>query len=1114
MRKCGFGLFFGAVLDVDKYGLLLYYSCHKEKTMIATKKFLSVLFTGALAATAAATDYYVAGDGTYDGAPDGTTIYTAIDDAINAATSASDNIYVEAGTYSTTTQYGPNLKARLIGMGVTRDNVVIQSAGTYRTLRMAANSWLENVTIVGEGTFKADKGGAIEMNGGTITNCVVRSGTAKGNDSKNAGGNLYVNSDAALVVDCVISNGTAKCRGGNVCLDHGTLRNCTITGGATSGGSEQNNGGNVWTYIGKIENCTISGGSAEQGGNVFVYNANALITGGTISGGTATQYGGNVYLREGTISKATVSGGDMAEASSGNYGGGNIYADGNAVVSECVILEGSACRRGGNVYAVGGATVKDCAITNGICSANIGGNIYMEAATVTNSTVYGGSAPGRAGNIFMNATSSLVVDCAIANGTGSEGGNVYVNKGAVLCSDVINGTATGQGGNIYLNNDSNSGAYCADCTIQGGRAAGGGNVFNKGRLTRCSISGGDCTSSNMGGGVRNNGSNALLEDCLIANNSNGGLLQEGSAQIYSCTIVGNAGTGVFGYGSASKATTWCNSVIYDNTWSGDQPTLMTNCAIDNSDMASRAAYSGCVYLENANAFVDYANGNYRPASSSALVDAGTTDTRADASTLDLDGNPRTSGQVDIGCYEFQKSEMTVSFAYAAPLEHTYAPVTASFSVSAQNVPDGETPTFTINYGDGTEADVTTESTITHTYDQPGVYTITVTASAAGASDATMTYQDFVSLSSQTIYVTKDNASPVFPYDTPETGYATFAAALAAAVDGSEIRVGDGVYEQTAKHVVNKAVTILGNLGNPGAVVFRNTATAVSGQGDKRVMAIDNANALVCGLTLEGGQVYHDNGGNLTISAGAISNCVIRGGIAYAGTDAEYGMGAGVAISGSGVVSHCIITDNEVSGEASGKWVQGAAVVFPWGSSGKLLHSLVAHNRWVVDSETANGSAGVLYHGSTSGSRVESCTVVANEIVGTCGPLCAAGIRCDWNSVVRNTAIAGNRIGAAVSNVFLAQEGATWKDGLNNCITEDALPSGNASCSTATVDEMFRDYASGDYRPKTKGALYDKGIDLLVAVSVDLAGEPRVFGKAIDIGCYESQMKGGFVIVVK
>lgn len=1098
-------------------------------------KTLSVLMTGLMACAAQATDYYVAEKGNDNNKGSSDAPFATIDKAIITATSSDDVIHVAPGTYETggyasqtdDAKWGPNLRVKLIGTGTSRDDVVIKSNGEYRTLRMEAGSWLENVTVVGNADIeKVDKGGAIEMNGGTITNCVVRDGTAKGNNDKNAGGNLYINSDAALVVDCEISNGKAKCRGGNVCLDRGTLRNCMITDGATSGGSEQNNGGNVWTYIGKIENCTISGGSAVLGGNVFVWNANALITGGTISGGTATEYGGNVYLREGTISKATVSGGVMTEASSGNYGGGNIYADGNAVVSECVILEGSAYRRGGNVYAVGGATVKDCAITNGICSANIGGNIYMEAATVTNSTVYGGSAPGRAGNIFMNATSSLVVDCAIANGTGSDGGNVYVNKGAVLCSDVINGTATGQGGNIYLNNESNSGAYCADCTIQGGRAAGGGNVFNKGRLTRCSISGGDCTSSNMGGGVRNNGSNALLEDCLIANNSNGGLLQEGSAQIYSCTIVGNAGTGVWGYGPASKATTWRNSVIYDNTWSGEQPTLMTNCAIDNSDMAGKAAYSGCVYLEDASAFVGYANGNYRPTSSSALVDAGATDTRADASTLDLDGNPRTSGQVDIGCYEYQKSEMTVSFAYAKPLEHAYAPVTASFSVSAQNVPDGETAKFTVNYGDGTEADVTTESTVTHTYAQPGVYTITVTASAVGASDATMTYQDFVKLSSQMIYVTKDNANAAFPYDTPETGYASFAAALADAVDGSEIRVGDGVYEQTAKHTVNKAVTICGNLDNPGAVVFRNTATAVSGQGDKRVMAIDNANALVCGLTLEGGQVYHGNGGNLTISAGAISNCVIRGGIAYADTDAEYGMGAGVALSGSGVVTHCVITNNEVRGTGSGTWLCGGAIVFPWGSSGKLSNSLVAGNRWVTgnEAETAvNGSAGIAYHGSTGGSTIDNCTIVANVIDGFCGPDSAAGVRCDWNSAIRNTAIAGNRIGAAVSNVFLVYAEDQWKDRLNTCVTEDALPSGNASCWTATLEKMFRDYSAGDYRPKAGGALFNRGKVFPDVPLFDLMGVKRVFDTAdrlavgtarIDVGCYESQELLGLVITIR
>ncbi|MCR5838654.1 MAG: hypothetical protein K6G94_03360, partial [Kiritimatiellae bacterium] len=266
--------------------------------MIATKKLLSVLFTGALAASASAADYYVALDGTYDGAPDDATVYTSLDEAISAAGNADDVIHVEPGTYSATTQYGPNLKAKLIGTGTSRDAVVIQSAGSYRTLRMAAGSWLENVTVVGNTDItKVDKGGAIEMSGGTVTNCVVRDGTAKGtyDNNKNAGGNIYSSSTASLIVDCVISGGRAQNRGGNVCLDQGTLRNCTITGGSTSGGSQQNNGGNVWTYQGKIENCTISGGSAEQGGNVYLYNVNASVTDGSLADGTASQSGGNLY---------------------------------------------------------------------------------------------------------------------------------------------------------------------------------------------------------------------------------------------------------------------------------------------------------------------------------------------------------------------------------------------------------------------------------------------------------------------------------------------------------------------------------------------------------------------------------------------------------------------------------------------------------------------------------------------------------------------------------------------------------------------------------------------------------------------------------------------------
>ena len=948
------------------------------------------------AGTVRATDYYVGGENASDDnkglsaeAP-----FATVDKAITTATASGDVIHVAPGTYSTTTQWGPNLIAKLVGEGTTRHDVTIQSAGTYRTLRMAANSWLENVTIVGEGTYKADKGGAIEMSGGTVTNCVIRDGTAYANGN-NAGGNIYVSNVAAL-----------------------------------------------------ISNCDIYGGSATN--------------------------------------------------------------------------------RGGNVYVAGG-TVRNCNISNGTCPNNIGGNVYLENGTLSGCTLTGGAAGARGGSVFMNHASARIENCTVSGGSAAtQGGNIFINNtsAVVTNSTVSNGSAGQSGGNVYISNGT-----VVDSTISGGRANGtswdhgGGNVFaDPGRLTRCVIAGGSLGSNNQGGGIRSRNASTVVEDCLVYGNANGGICLEGKGMHFNNTVVSNAAYGVWGYGS--NPGTFANCIIYGNytenginEWSGNHPAAadMYNCAFGQDKLKGSvdvSTYADSVYLSDDSAFVDYANGNFHIKADSALQDAGTSDSRADASALDLDGNPRTSGQVDIGCYEIQKNEMTVSFAYAEPLEHQYAPVTASFTVAAQNVPSGQTPTFTIDFGDGTEPDVTTESAVTHVYAQPGVYTITVTVSASGTADATMTYQDFVALSSQTIYVTKDNSNAAFPYNTPETGYASFAAALADAVDGSEIRVGDGVYEQTAKHVVNKGVTICGNLDNPGAVVLCNTATAASGQGDKRVMSIDNANALVCGLTLQGGQVYHGNGGNLTISAGMISNCVIRGGVAYADTNAEFGMGAGVAISGSGVVSHCVITNNEVRGEASGKWVQGGAVVFPWGSSGQLRHCLVAGNRWIVESETANGSAGILYHGSTTGSRVENCTVVANEVVGICGPSCAAGIRCDWNSVVRNTVIAGNRIGAAVSNVFLAQDGDTWKDGLNNCVTEDALPSGNTTCRTAAVDDMFTDYANGDYRPKTIGVLYDKGIDLLVAVAVDLAGKPRVFGKTIDIGCYECQKKPGFAVVVR
>ena len=163
-------------------------------------KLSTLLFAGAISAfgVVRAADYYVATSGSDDSDGSEAAPFATIDKAITLATDSADTIHVAAGTYQTTTQWGPNLAARLVGEGETRDDVVIESAGSYRTLRMAANSFVTNLTIVGNAAQVADKGAAVEMSGGTLTDCVIKNGSAKNSSANTEGGNLYVGSTSAL----------------------------------------------------------------------------------------------------------------------------------------------------------------------------------------------------------------------------------------------------------------------------------------------------------------------------------------------------------------------------------------------------------------------------------------------------------------------------------------------------------------------------------------------------------------------------------------------------------------------------------------------------------------------------------------------------------------------------------------------------------------------------------------------------------------------------------------------------------------------------------------------------------------------------------------------------
>lgn len=284
------------------------------------------LLVGAFALSAPAADYNVPNDGT-------------LDEVIGKAAKG-DTVYVAPGTYQTSAQYGPNILCNLIGTGATRDDVIIESSGSYRTLRMAAGSWLENVTVVGNTDItKVDKGGAIEMSGGTITNCVIRGGTAKANGNV-AGGNLYVNSNDALVTDCEIYGGTTHKRGGNVYLDHGLVCNCVIHDGVC----DDNIGGNVYIYQGTVSNCVIYAGRAlNDGGNVRMNGSGTMvdcvISNGVItSESSASKKGANVYMDStAKMSRCRLVGGSH----SGGYNGGSLAIGTATAITEDCLVEGS-----------------------------------------------------------------------------------------------------------------------------------------------------------------------------------------------------------------------------------------------------------------------------------------------------------------------------------------------------------------------------------------------------------------------------------------------------------------------------------------------------------------------------------------------------------------------------------------------------------------------------------------------------------------------------------------------------------------------------------------------------------------------------------------------------
>jgi hypothetical protein len=321
-----------------------------------------------------------------------------------------------------------------------------------------------------------------------------------------------------------------------------------------------------------------------------------------------------------------------------------------------------------------------------------------------------------------------------------------------------------------------------------------------------------------------------------------------------------------------------------------------------------------------------------------------------------------------------------------------------------------------------------------------------------------------------------------------------------------VHVAPGRYPISTPISLTKAVKLVGDGDDPSYVVVSNTVSPNWNNKNFRCLFVNHESAWVSGLTFENGQQYF-SGGNIMIdtNGGVISNCIIRAGMVR-NNDAA---GSNLAVNGPGLVTHCTIQGGYVGAESTGSGKISS--VYLGHESARIENCLV--DGFVVPSSNTKGGCGLRVE---KGAAV-NCTVVNTQynVEDADKQAKLAGINVTGSGVATNCVSSLNADPSGILRSFLpGQSGSLLVSCAYDGIAGSLEPlSGMVTPVVGTASSFFKDYANGDYTPKTGGPLVGKGANYEGMASVDLAGRARLVGRKVDIGCYEAG-SSAFVIRVR
>ena len=763
----------------------------------------------------------------------------------------------------------------------------------------------------------------------------------------------------------------------------------------------------------------------------------------------------------------------------GRNSGGGIYNKGNLALTSSTLSDNSASS-GGGIYniatsdgiatlTVTGSTISGNSASSGGGILNIATSDGIAMLTITDCTISGNSANSSGGGIRNSGGMLTVNDSTISGNSASSGGGIRNSGGTLTVNDstLSGNSASYQGGGIY--NSSGTMAVTGS-TISGNSAeydgsgigdfddGSGGGIYNSGTMTVTSstISGNSAEHDGSGGGISNYfGTLTVTGSTLFGNSAfykGGGIYNnEGTVTIINSTISDNMasqGGGILNYSFDETATlTITNSTLSSN---------LAECGggISSVGISPVATLYNTIVAGNVAPSVPDINGNGTISGSHNLIGDGTgQDSLVDGTDDNIVGtasspiDPMFSDLTQFangqwGYYLMSGSPAIDAGDNSLAVDATGQPLTEDISGNPRIV------NSTVDIGavegatsPGIGAQTYLVTSLDETIANDGILTF-VEAFEAAQSNQPVGDASGGSYSEQDIIQFADSLSGTILVD-----------------DGQLLIFGDLSIE------------------GPGEGLITFDAT-----GQNRVFSINpNVSVALSGITVTGGSAKSSGGGIYNYGTLTVTGSIISGNSAE-GDDSR---GGGIYNNGGTLtVTDSTLLGNSVEGDGS----RGGGI----SNDGGVL---------TVTSSTLSGN-------SAEGGNFSIGGGIVNE---------------NGSAIINNTIVAGN---IAMFATDIASLAPATISGSHNLIGDGTALSnlvdgidGNIVGTTASpIDPMFVDPASGDYRLLPGSLAIDTGdASLLPADSfdldgdgdfteplpLDLAGNPRINGLALDIGAYES-----------